>query len=60
MVYKLVKAMALKWHKILSCVGPKTIKQLFKYINGVKLTELTNKQVLLKVECRTYLIIKYT
>ena len=40
MAYKLVRAIAIKWHKILSYVGPNTIKQLFKHINGA---ELTNK-----------------
>ena len=43
MAYKLVRAIALKWHKILGYAGPDAIKQLPKHINGVKLTELTEE-----------------
>ena len=43
MVRKLVGATAIKWHKILSYVGPNAIKQLPKYVNGIELTELTTK-----------------
>ena len=43
MAHKLVKATALKWYKILSYAGFDAIKQLFKYINGIKLTKLTTK-----------------
>ena len=38
MACTLVGAIAIKWHKILSYVGPNAIKQLPKYINGIKLT----------------------
>jgi hypothetical protein len=43
MAYKLIRVTAIKWHKILSYVGSDTIKQLLKYVNSVKLTELTNE-----------------
>ena len=43
MACKLVRAIVLKWYKILSYAGPNAIKQLFKHTNGVKLTELTTK-----------------
>jgi len=43
MAYKLVGAIATKWYKILGYAGADTIKQFFKYIVGVKLTELTTK-----------------
>jgi len=43
MAYKLVEAIAIKWHKIFGYVGPNTIKQLFEYVNSVELTELTTK-----------------
>ena len=60
MAYKLVGAIATKWHKILGHVGPDAIKQLFKYINSAELTELTNKRVLLKIEYEICLIAKHT
>jgi hypothetical protein len=61
MAYKLVRATAIKWYKILSYTGFNTIKQLPKYINGVELTKLnTKEQVLLKIKYKTYLIAKYT
>jgi hypothetical protein len=41
--YKLVRALATKWYKILGYIGPNTIKQLPKHVNGVELTELTTK-----------------
>ena len=43
MAYKLVGVIATKWHKILSYIGPNTIKQLPKYVNSVELTKLTTK-----------------
>ena len=43
MAYKLVKAIALKWYKILSYIRPDIIKQLPKYINGIELTKLTKE-----------------
>jgi len=60
MAYKLVGAIAIKWHKILSYIGPKAIKQLPKHINGVELTELNTKRAPLKIKCETYLIAKHT
>ena len=43
MACKLVRAIATKWHKMFGYVGSNTIKQFFKYINGIELTKLTNK-----------------
>ena len=43
MACKPVRATALKWHKILGYTGPDAIKQLPKYTNSVKLTELTTE-----------------
>jgi hypothetical protein len=43
MACKLVRATALKWHKILGYTGPDIIKQLPKHINGAKLTELAEE-----------------
>ena len=43
MACKLVGAIAIQWYKIIGYVGSDTIKQLFKYINGAELTELTNR-----------------
>jgi cytosine/uracil/thiamine/allantoin permease len=43
MACKLIRAIAIKWYKILSYIGSDAIKQLPKYINGVKLTEFINK-----------------
>ena len=60
MAYKLVRAIALKQHKILNYIGPDTIKQLPKYVNSVKLTELAKKQAPLKIKYKTYLIAKHT
>ena len=60
MAYKLVGAIALKWYKILRYIGPNAIKQLPKYIDGVKLTKLIKKQALLKIKYKTYLVLKYT
>ena len=60
MAHKPVKATAIKWYKILSHAGSDAIKQLPKHINSIELTKLTNKQVLLKIKYKTYLIVKYT
>ena len=43
MACKLVKATALKWHKILGHAGPDAIEQLPKHVNGVELTELAKE-----------------
>ena len=60
MAYKLVGATALKQYKILSHAGSDAIKQLPKYINGAKLTELAEEQAPLKIKYETYLIVKHT
>ena len=59
MARKLIGAIATKWHKILGYVGPNTIKQLPKYINGVELEELIDEQVPLKIECEACLLAKH-
>ena len=59
MAYKLVRAIALKWYKILSYTGPNAIKQLLKHVNSIELTKLTNKQAPLKIKYKTYLVSKY-
>jgi archaellum component FlaD/FlaE len=41
MARKLVRAIAIKWYKILGYIGSNAIKQLSKHVNGVVLTELT-------------------
>jgi len=56
MTCKLVRAIAIKWYKILSYIGPNAIKQLPKYINGA---ELTNKQAPLKIKYKVCLIAKH-
>ena len=43
MAYKLVRVIALKWHKILGYIGPNIIKQLLKYINSAELTKLVKE-----------------
>jgi len=43
MAYKLIRATAIRWHKILSHIGPNAITQLPKYVIGVELTKLTTK-----------------
>ena len=59
MAHKPVGAIAIKWYKILSYIGPDAIKQLPKHINGVEL-KLNNKRVPLKVKYKVYLILKQT
>jgi len=60
MACKLVRAIAIKWYKILSYVGLNAIKQLPKHVNGVELTKLTTKWAPLKIKCETCLLAKYT
>ena len=60
MACKLVRAIVIKWYKILSYVGSDAIKQLLEYVNGIKLTKLTNERVPLKIKYKTCLIVKYT
>jgi len=57
MARKLVGAIAIKWHKILSYAGPNAIKQLPKHVNSA---ELNDKQVSRKIEYKVYLILKHT
>ena len=59
MAYKLVGATAIKWYKILGYIGPDAIKQLPKYINGVKLKELINERAPLKIKCEVCLLAKH-
>ena len=58
MAYKLVEAIAIKWHKILSHAGPNAIKQLPKHVNGVEL-KLNDERVPIKVKCEVCLILKH-
>src|SRR5882762_9817164 len=60
MARKLVGAIAIKWHKILSYIGPNAIKQLPKHVNSVELEELINKRVPLKIKCEVCLLAKHT
>jgi len=59
MAHKLIRAIATRYHKILSHIGPNAIKQLPKHIISAELTELTTKQAPLKIECKTYLLAKH-
>ena len=43
MAYKLVRATALKWYKILGYTGPDAIEQLPKHVNSIELTELAKE-----------------
>jgi hypothetical protein len=60
MAHKLVEAIATKWHKILSHIGPKAIKQLPKYVNNAELKELINRRAPLKIKYKVYLLAKHT
>jgi hypothetical protein len=60
MAYTLVRAIATKWYKILSYVGPKAIKQLPKYVNSVELEELIGERAPLKIKCKVCLLAKHT
>ena len=59
MAHKPVRAIAIKWHKILGHAGPDAIEQLPKHVNGVELTELTTKRAPLKIKCEICLLAKY-
>jgi len=59
MARKLVRATAIKWHKILSYAGPNAIKQLPKHVNGVELEELIDEQAPLKIEYEVCLLAKH-
>ena len=56
MARKLVGAIAIKWYKILSYIGPNTIKQLPKHVNSAK---INNKRAPRKIEYKVCLISKY-
>ena len=56
MARKPIGAIATKWYKILSYIGPNAIKQLPKHVNGA---ELNDKRVPRKIECKVCLILKY-
>jgi len=44
MAYKLIEAIATRWYKILSYIGPNAITQLPKHVIGIELTKFkTNK-----------------
>ena len=43
MAYKLIRATATRWHKILGHIGPNAIAQLPKHIISLELTELTTE-----------------
>ena len=58
MARKPVGAIAIKWYKILSHIGPNAIKQLPKHINSVEL-ELNNERVPLKIKYKVYSLVKY-
>ena len=60
MAYKLVRAIATKWHKILGYTGPNAIRQLPKYINSAELKDLINKRAPLKIKCEVCLLAKHT
>ena len=57
MAYKLVGALATKWHKLLGHAGPDAIKQLPKHANGVELAE---ERAPLKIEYKVCLLAKHT
>jgi len=59
MARKLIRAIAIKWYKILSHVGPNAIKQLPKHVNGAELAELNDKRAPLKIECEVCLLVKH-
>jgi len=44
MARKPIGATAIRWHKILSYVGPNTITQLPKHVIGVELTEFKTNE----------------
>jgi len=60
MAYKLIRATATKWHKILGHVGADVIEQFPKHVVGAELTELTTERAPLKIECEACLLAKHT
>ena len=59
MACKLVRAIAIKWYKILGYIGPNAIKQLPKYVNGVELKKLIDKRAPLKIKYEVCLLAKH-
>ena len=59
MAHKLVGAIATKWHKILSHIGPDAIKQLPKHVNSVEL-ELNDERAPLKIKYEVCSLAKHT
>ena len=59
MAHKLVRAIAIKWYKILSYIGPNAIKWLPKHVNGVEL-KLNDERAPLKIKYKVHLLAKYT
>ena len=59
MAYKLIRTIVIKWYKIFGYIRADAIKQLFKYIVSVKLTELTTERAPLKIKYEAYLLVKY-
>jgi len=60
MAYKPIGAIATRWHKILSYIGPNAIAQLLKYIIGVELTKFkTNEWAPFKIEYKVCLLAKH-
>jgi hypothetical protein len=60
MARKLVRAIAIKWHKILSYAGPNAIRQLPKHVNSAELEELNDERAPLKIKCEICLLAKHT
>ena len=59
MAYKLVGAIATKWHKILGYVGPNAIKRLSKHVNSAEL-KLNDERALIKIEYEVCSLVKHT
>jgi len=59
MAYKLIEAIATKWHKILGYIGADVIKQFPKHVISTELTELITERAPLKIEYKTCLISKH-
>jgi hypothetical protein len=59
MARKPVRAIAIKWHKILGYIGPNTIKQLPKHVNSAEL-KLNNERAPLKIKYEVCSLAKYT
>ena len=61
MARKPIGAIATRWYKILSHIGPNAIAQLLKYVIGAELTKFeTNKRAPLKIKYEVCLLAKHT